>query len=56
MQTYYISIKNRTQLIVCRKIINIYNKNYTKLTNHMEDMNTLSEQKVEFFNVETSGI
>jgi len=55
METYYTSIKNTAQLIVCRKIIHIYNKNYTKLTNHMKDINTLCKQNVEFLNVEISG-
>jgi hypothetical protein len=39
----------------CRKIIHIYNKNYTKLTNHIKDPNTLCEQNVEFLIVEASG-
>ena len=55
METYYILIKNTTQLILCRKIIHIYNKNYTKLTNHIKYMNTLREKNVEFLNVEISG-
>lgn len=54
-RSYVISIKNITQLVVCRKMIHIYNKNYTKLTNHIKYMNTLCEQNVEFLNVEISG-
>jgi hypothetical protein len=46
-ETYYISTKNTTQLMVCRKIVYIYNQNYTKLINHIQDMNKPHKQNVE---------